>query len=80
MHPGHRPGSHPSDNGPIAVTLVCISCSREQTIHIPRNQAAGCRIYWECFHCQDGAPAEPAPRGTRTAGKRGGKLPRQGRG
>ncbi len=54
----------------IAVVLVCVCCSREQIIHIPRDQVGPHRIYWECFRCQEGESQETgtlekvAPAGT----------------
>jgi hypothetical protein len=40
------------DDGRIAVTLVCLFCLREQTIHVPKGRVSHDRVFWECFSCQ----------------------------
>ena len=70
MHSGDRSRSEDGEKGRIAVVLVCLSCSREQTVHIPREKAGRYRIYWECFQCQDTGAPQPGSRP---------KTPRPGR-
>jgi hypothetical protein len=38
----------------IDVTLVCLFCGRQSTIHVFRDRRLPEKIYWECFDCQKG--------------------------
>lgn len=40
------------DDDRVAVTLVCLFCSKEQEIHIPRSMVSRGRVFWECLSCQ----------------------------
>ena len=61
MHSAGGSGKEDREGGRIAVVLICLACSREQTVHIPREKAGRYKIYWECFQCQDGGARRPGP-------------------
>jgi hypothetical protein len=48
------------DEERVAVTLVCLFCSKEQESHVSRSMVSKDRIFWECFSCQKrGMPPFP---------------------
>lgn len=52
------------DDDRVAVTLVCLFCSQEQAIHVPRGMVSHDRVFWECLSCQTKeSPLKPNHRG-----------------
>lgn len=52
MHGLHRKPMTPDFL--VEVTLVCLVCGGESTIHVFRNRCLPEKIFWECFDCQKG--------------------------
>ncbi len=40
------------DEERAAITLVCLFCSKEQEIRVPKSMVSNTRVIWECLSCQ----------------------------